>query len=162
MQYEYNKDGIGGWLGLLLATMALRIYTLGTDFLEALHLISIPGLPVSFPTVGGLQLLIVALTVWSIQMVIVRNPKFRKVFVITIGIQLLWAIMVYNMSITYKLSAADIAEAIRAITSTIIYGCIWIPYVYCSKRLKNRLDILDVVAEVVEEKHGIESRKEEA
>jgi len=146
--YEYSKDSIGGWLGLLLGTMVLRAIMLSTDLFPFIGVVFTPGLPGLFPITALLQFGVIAMTVWAVYLVVIRNPKFRLVFSASVLAQFVWAILIYQLYYICDMKTMELTEATKTITSTIVYGAIWIMYVYRSKRLRNRLDVIDVTAEV--------------
>jgi hypothetical protein len=149
MIYEYDKNGIGGWLGLLMGFMVIRGFNTVKDLVTSFDgLFTIPSN--FFVVLYMTELALVMCVAGALYLLIDRDWRFRQVFVGSIvceWLSVLFAFLLYNeYSLEFPYTWAHI------IGSLILYPAIWIPYVYRSKRLKNRLDILDVVAEVVEYK----------
>lgn len=143
---DYNKSSIGGWLALLLTTLVIRAIAYSKDALQAIQLMAGHNLPSIFSWVVFTEVVAALAVMLSIVYLINRDHRFRKTFMASIVLYAIMLIMMVAASVSHEL---DTETYIAAIFGLGIYTAIWAPYVYKSERLSNRLDIKEVVAEVV-------------
>lgn len=134
----YSKDGLGGWAAVLATTIGLRAFYLGYELVTSLPELLTQKLPDFLWLVGALQSALIGLTVWSLYLLFMRSSKFRGVFTFTMIIQLMWSMIIWQLCMIISTENAGMTKAIDNVAGTLIYGGVWIPYVYFSRRLKNR------------------------
>ena len=146
---------IRGWLMLLTAFLAGRILGALKGFDGVILSLTQTGFPPLFTIAGLLQIAMLVTAAIAIYYLIKRNSKFRLIVVINSTITILFSLALVRLSMMLTNTAFQL-EMLHGLVGAIVFAAIWIPYVYKSQRVKNRLELIDVVAEVLEDPNGRE------
>lgn len=153
---EFERGDIKGWLMLLTAFLLGRVIGALRGFDGVILSLTEVGYPPLFTMAGLLQITMLITAAVAVYYLIKRNPKFRIMVVSNCIASILFSLALVKLAMTLFDISFQL-DMLYGLVGTLVFSAIWIPYVYKSRRLKNRIDILDVVAEVMEVPHGRDS-----